>query len=216
MRFWNRARRGGAAIVLLVVLALGPSSAIYAVSSNADDGGLRAIFFASDGMRPDLMSRYAQQGSMPTYADLMNRGVTGQNGLQQAFPPNTGVGWYTLATGTWPSEHGSTNNTFHRNGEANFNNSTSFAASGILQADTIQQATERANKTMVSVEWAGSRGLVPALQGPVVDFRTFFSNRGVLLNYDLPGQPAGANAFGVSYQRTTLEPAAGWTNVPTT
>ena len=59
------------------------------------------------------------------------------------------------------------------------------------------------------MEWVGSRNLTPALQGPVVDFRTFFSNRGILLNYDLPGQPAGANAFGVSYQRVDLDPAAG-------
>ena len=59
-----------------------------------------------------------------------------------------------------------------------------------------------------------SRGLVPALQGPVVDFRTFFGGRGIVLNYDLPGQPAGANAFGVQYQRVDLADAAGWTNVP--
>ena len=35
-----------------------------------------------------------------------------------------------------------------------------------------------------------------------------------LLNYDLPGQPARANAFGVHYQRVDLDDAAGWTNVP--
>ena len=35
-----------------------------------------------------------------------------------------------------------------------------------------------------------------------------------MLNYDLPGQPAGANAFGVQYQRIDLADAAGWTNVP--
>jgi 2',3'-cyclic-nucleotide 2'-phosphodiesterase (5'-nucleotidase family) len=174
----------------------------------------KVIFFASDGMRPDLMETYAAEGLMPTYADLMAKGVRGDNGLIQAFPPNTGVGWYTLATGTYPGEHGSTNNTFHRTGEAIFNNRTSFATTGILQADTIQQAAERAGKTVVSMEWAGSRNLVPALQGPVVDFRTFFSNRGIVLNYDLPGQPAGANAFGVSYQRVDLDPAVGWTNVP--
>ncbi len=172
------------------------------------------IFFASDGMRPDLVDKYVAEGVMPTYADLLEEGVKGDNGLLQGFPPNTGVGWYTLATGAWPGEHGSTNNTFHRTGEGNFNNRTSFATTGILQADTIQQAAERAAKTVVSVEWVGSRTLVPALQGPVVDFRTFFSNRGILLNYDLPGQPAGANAFGVSYQRVDLDPAAGWTNVP--
>ena len=174
----------------------------------------KMIFFASDGMRPDLMERYAAQGLMPTYADLMANGVRGVNGLTQAFPPNTGVGWASLATGAYPGEHGSTNNTFHRTGEGNFNNSTSFAANGILQADTIQQAAERAGKTVVSLEWVGSRGLVPPLQGPVVDFRTFFSNRGVLVNYDIPGQPVGATSFGVSYQRVDLDPAAGWSNVP--
>jgi len=174
----------------------------------------KVIFFSSDGMRPDLMERFAAEGVMPTYAELLREGVRGNNGLLQGFPPNTGVGWYTLATGAWASEHGSTNNTFHRTGESNFNNRTSFATTGILQADTIQQAAERAGRTVVSMEWVGSRTLVPALQGPVVDFRTFLSNRGILLNFDLPGQPAGANAFGVSYQRVDLDPAAGWTNVP--
>ncbi|MGQ0848672.1 MAG: 5'-nucleotidase C-terminal domain-containing protein [Actinomycetota bacterium] len=174
----------------------------------------KVILFASDGMRPDLMESYAALGIMPTYADVMATGVRGSNGLLQAFPPNTGVGWATLATGTYPSEHGSTNNTFHRTGESNFNNRTSFATTGILQADTIAQAAERAGKQVVAMEWVAARGYVPALQGPVVDFRTFFSNRGIILNYDLPGQPAGANAFGVSYQRVDLDPAGGWTNAP--
>jgi 2',3'-cyclic-nucleotide 2'-phosphodiesterase (5'-nucleotidase family) len=174
----------------------------------------RVILFAADGMRPDLVDKYAQKGAMRIHASLLQRGVKGENGMTQGFPPNTGVGWYSLATGAWPGEHGSTNNTFHRTGEGNFNNRTSFATTGILQADTIQQAAERAGKSVVSVEWVGSRGLVPALQGPVVDFRTFFSDRGVLLNYDLPGQPAGANAFGVTYQRVDLDLASGWSNVP--
>ena len=63
----------------------------------------KAILFAADGMRPDLMEQFAAEGSMPTYANLMANGVRGQNGLTQAFPPNTGVGWHTLATGTWPA-----------------------------------------------------------------------------------------------------------------
>ena len=87
-----------------------------------------------------------------------------QNGLKQAFPPNTGVGWYTLATGTWPGEHGSTNNTFHRTGEGNFNDRTGLGAS-IVQADTIQQAAERDGLKVASVEWVGSR--THNLAGPV-------------------------------------------------
>jgi 2',3'-cyclic-nucleotide 2'-phosphodiesterase (5'-nucleotidase family) len=172
----------------------------------------KAIFFASDGMRPDLMEQFAAEGAMPTYADLMATGVRGDNGLIQAFPPNTGVGWYTLATGTYPSEHGSTNNTFHRTGESNFNNRTSLGAS-ILQADTLQQAAERAGKKVASVEWVGSR--THNLAGPVIDFRNFFSGRGILTSPIIPAEQAGAAAFGVSYQVAAYAPAAGWTNVPT-
>jgi 2',3'-cyclic-nucleotide 2'-phosphodiesterase (5'-nucleotidase family)/predicted AlkP superfamily phosphohydrolase/phosphomutase len=172
------------------------------------------VLFAADGMRPDLVNKYAAQGAMPTMKELMHRGVEGANGMVQGFPPNTGVGWATLGTGTWPGEHASTNNTFHRMGEANFNNSTSFAATGVLQADHIAQSAERSGKSVVAVEWVGARSLVPALQGPVVDFRTFFSRRGIVLNYDLPGQPAGATAFGVDYQRVDLDDATGWSNVP--
>jgi len=210
-----------AALSLSLVAAIGPGR-IAPVASQAAPTQ-KVVFFASDGMRPDLMEKYAAAGAMPTYRSLMASGVRGANGMVQAFPPNTGVGWYTMATGTYPSEHGSTNNTFHRTGDA-FGSSTSFAATGILQADTIQQAAERAGKVVASVEWVGSRNLVPALQGPVVDFRSFFSNRGVLVNYDIPGQPARIDAFinpgpapgfpTRGYQRVDLDAAAGWTNVP--
>jgi hypothetical protein len=138
----------------------------------------KAILFSSDGMRPDLMEKYAAEGVMPTYASLMAAGVRGDNGMVQAFPPNTGVGWYTMATGTYPSEHGSTNNTYHRTGEANFNNRTSFSALGTLQADTIAAAAERAGKKVAQIEWVG--GANAGIAGPTVDFVNFFSTRGVL------------------------------------
>ena len=213
-----------AALVLVAVVLTGG-----AIAAREAKGPLteKMILFASDGMRPDLVDTYAAQGAMPTLSDLMDEGVKGKNGLLQGFPPNTGVGWATLATGAWPGTHGSTNNTFYDRSQSFTTGSTSFAATGVLQADTIAQAAERAGKTVASVEWVAARGYVPALQGPVVDFRSFFSNRGVLLNYDLAGQPAGANAFGVSYQRTgaadnqtptydvpAVTDAAGWTNVP--
>jgi 2',3'-cyclic-nucleotide 2'-phosphodiesterase (5'-nucleotidase family) len=214
---------------LITLVFAGPSAGHGKGKHKGGPRAEKAIMFASDGMRPDLMERYVGKGLMPTYKDLIKHGVIGKNGLKQGFPPNTGVGWYTLATGTWPGEHGSTNNTFHRTGDL-FNNSTSFAATGILQADTMQQASERAGKKIAAVEWVGTRNLVPAIQGPVVDFRTFFSTRGVLVNYDLPGQPALSNSFGISYQRTgqsenttptqvpyavpAVTDAAGWSSVP--
>jgi predicted AlkP superfamily pyrophosphatase or phosphodiesterase len=41
----------------------------------------KAIFFGSDGMRPDLMETYVAAGQMPTYADLIAKGVRGDNGM---------------------------------------------------------------------------------------------------------------------------------------
>lgn len=220
----RRARRGSVALVILVSLGLlipGSAGAAPGEGGKGKPTADKVIFFASDGMRPDLVDKYVAEGAMPTFADLIANGVKGENGLLQAFPPNTGVGWHTLGTGTWPGEHGSMNNTYHRVGEASFFNRTSFATDGALQADHVAQAAERAGKTVVSVEWVGTRNLRnPEIQGPVVDFRSFFSNRGVLVNYDMPGQPAGATAFGVQYQRVDLDPAvvgagAGeWEDVP--
>ena len=171
----------------------------------------KAILFASDGMRPDLMEKYAAEGQMPTYAALMASGVKGVNGMVQAFPPNTGVGWYTIATGTYPSEHGSTNNTFFRTGDA-FTARTSFSGAGVLQADTIANAAERAGKKVAQIDWVGGRSA--NIDGPTVDFATFFSTRGVLaapLNTD---EQAGAASFGISYQIASFADASGWTNVP--
>src|SRR5688572_4117059 len=204
-------------VLLIASLIILPAGALAAPDNAPESAPANAaltnkvIFFASDGMRPDLVDKYAGEGLMPTYADLMAAGVKGDNGLKQAFPPNTGVGWYTLATGTWPGEHGSTNNTFHRTGEGNFNDRASLGAS-VLQADTIQQAAERDGLKVASVEWVGSR--THNLAGPVIDFRNFFSTRGVLAAPLNASEQAGAAAFGVSYQVASFAPASGWTNVP--
>jgi predicted AlkP superfamily pyrophosphatase or phosphodiesterase len=137
-------------LALSIVLVAAAAGVLRQTATATAATGPKTVLFASDGMRPDLMERYAAEGAMPTYAALMAQGVRGDNGLQQGFPPNTGVGWYTLATGTWPSEHGSTNNTYHRTGEGNFNNRTSFSGAGTLQADTIAAAAERAGKKVAS------------------------------------------------------------------
>lgn len=208
-------------VVLLIsgLLARGP--ALSAASLQATPGATpragsasaeKVILFSADGMRPDLVEDYVADGEMPVIADLIQSGVTGDNGMIQAFPPNTGVGWHTIATGTYPGEHGSTNNTFHRSGEADFGNSSSAYEPGILQADHIAQAAERAGKTVVAVEWVGARSLDPSLAGPVVDFRSFYSDRGVLTNYDISGEQA--DRFGVTNQRVDLQAAEGWSNVP--
>ena len=203
------ARALSGAVALGVVMTLGAGSA---VAKRGDARPVdKVVMFASDGMRPDLMQGYANAGFMPTYKALMKHGATGANGMVQAFPPNTGVGWYTMATGTYPSEHGSTNNTFFRSGDA-FTNRTSFSGAGVLQADTIANAAERAGKKVAQIDWVG--GAAANINGPTVDFTNFFSNRGVLVGQANAVEQAGSAFFGVTYQVATVVPAAGWTGVP--
>jgi 2',3'-cyclic-nucleotide 2'-phosphodiesterase (5'-nucleotidase family)/predicted AlkP superfamily phosphohydrolase/phosphomutase len=204
------------AALIGALLAVGIGAVVAGASTNASPAApgsaQRAVMFTSDGMRPDLVDKYAAAGQMPNAKALMDAGVKGVNGMKQGFPPNTGVGWYTLATGTWPGEHGSTNNTYHRIGEGNFNNRTSFSLGGTLQADTIAAAAERAGKKVAQVEWVG--GANAGIAGPTVDFTNFFSTRGVLAAPLNATEQSGAAAFGISYQVASFAPASGWTNVP--
>jgi hypothetical protein len=48
----------------------------------------------------------------------------------------------------------------------------------------------------------------------VIDFRNFFSTRGVLTYPLVPSEQAGAAAFGISYQVAAFAPATGWSNTP--
>src|SRR5215212_3650404 len=198
--------------LLLVLSVLGALLATAAVAAAAAPPSEQpAILFAADGMRPDLVDRFAAGGAMPNLRELKRRGVQGRNGLTQAFPPNTGVGWYSLATGAWPSQHGSTNNTFHQTG-TDFSRATSFTSPGVLQADSIASAAERAGRQVAQLDWVAGRQA--NINGPTVDYTSFFSTRGVFATPADPDEQAGAARFGLSYQVAEFEPASGWSNVP--
>ncbi len=95
----------------------------------------------------------------------------------------------------------------------------------MLQAETLAQAAERGGKKVAQIEWAGGR--VGAINGPTVDFRGFFSGRGVATNYIGPTDDAAFVAsFGLQFDHpagfagqapfpgAAPTDAAGWTNVP--
>src|SRR3954447_10435690 len=211
-----------AAVLTVALTAAGVAATSGPAAAHHRSGETPVVLFSSDGMRPDLMQRYAAQGQMPAYASLMRGGATGANGLTQGFPPNTGQGWYTMATGAWPGVHGSTNNTFFDNRQA-FTTSTSFAFHGngaspgsdptnVLEAQSVASSAEQAGRKVAQVEWTG--GLNANINGPTVDYATFYSPRG-LLEYPLnTTKQTNAASFGLSYQVASFAPASGWTNVP--
>jgi 2',3'-cyclic-nucleotide 2'-phosphodiesterase (5'-nucleotidase family) len=157
---------------------------------------------------------------------LGNGAKAAGGGLLTQAPPNTGSGWYSLSTGAWSGVHGSTNNTFHVNG-APFGNRTAAFDTGVPQAESLAQAAERGGKKVVQIEWAGGR--TSAINGPTVDFRGFFSGRGVATNYVSPTDDAAFTAsFGLQFDHpagfagqapfpgAAPTPATGWSNVPPT
>lgn len=184
-----------------------------------------AVFFAADGLRQDRVEQLVAAGRLPAMGALMKNGTSAEGGglLTQA-PPNTGAGWFSLATGAWSGVHGSTNNTFHVNG-APFANRTGSFDSSVLQAETLAQSAERGGKKVAQVEWAGGRSGV--IDGPTIDYRSFFSGRGVATNYISPDDSAAfIAAFGLQfdhpagfagqapYAAAAPSPTSGWTNVP--
>ncbi|MBA2488033.1 MAG: 5'-nucleotidase C-terminal domain-containing protein [Chloroflexi bacterium] len=191
----------------------------------------KAIFFAADGLRQDTVERYAARGILPTMDRFLRRRTQARDGgLQTQAATNTGAGWYTLATGAWPGVHGSTNNTFHINGQP-FGNRTGAFDAGVLRAESLAQAAERGGLKVAQLEWAGGRNAL--IDGPTIDFRTFHSGRGVATNYiSGAGDPTFDDvpfigAFGLQFDHPdgyagqapfpAAEPsdATGWTNVPT-
>jgi 2',3'-cyclic-nucleotide 2'-phosphodiesterase (5'-nucleotidase family) len=198
---------------------------------HSDDRDDKFLFFAADGMMQQSIERYADQGVAPGFRELLKHGArASDDGLLTQAPPNTGAGWFTLATGAWPAVTGSTNNTFHKNGDPFTQTAThpgrtgSFDA-GVLQAETLAQSAERGGKKVAQIEWAGGRS--GSIDGPTVDFRGFFSGRGVATNYISPlDDPAFTASFGLQFDhpagfagRAAFPQAAptdatGWTNVP--
>src|SRR6188472_720051 len=170
------------------------------------------LFFVADGMRQDLVEQFSAnrrgRSDMPAMAELLKKGSSASGGglLTQA-PPNTGAGWYSLATGAWPGVHGSTNNTFHVNGQP-FGNRTAAFDANVLQAESIAQSAERSGLKVAQVEWAGGRNATIA--GPTIDYQTFWSGRGVVTNYVSPSDiPANITAFGLQYDQATPADASG-------
>src|SRR3954468_488940 len=213
----KRTRLAGA----LVAAATAGALAVPLVGAQANggshhhhgDAGGKVLFYASDGMRQDAVERYAAEGDAPGFRELLKHGIkASDNGLLTQAPPNTGAGWFTLATGAWPGVHGSTNNTFHIDGQS-FGSATSFSSPNVLQAETLAQSAERGGKKVAQIEWVAGRS--GAIKGPTLDYRSFFSGRGVVTNYVSPSHNAVLiKSLGLQYDQAAPVAETGWTNVP--
>jgi predicted AlkP superfamily phosphohydrolase/phosphomutase len=173
---------------------------------------MNGLFFVSDGMRQDLVERYAAEGLMPAMAAMLREGVRGANGVLPPMPSNTGAGWATLLTGAWSGRTGAINNTFHMPGDPINTGRRGFGAD-LLEAETIVQAAERQGLTTLTFEWPST---IPSrVRGPVLSYRTFFSARGTVTtphtDAAATGKMTGRDLFA---SVVSFRPAVGWENLP--
>jgi hypothetical protein len=191
------------AFVLSIFLALpsplfpGAAHAQEATPVASGSGEGAVLLFAAPGMRPDLVESLAAEGALPAMAGLLAEGAVADGGLRASFPATTGVDLATLLTGTWPAEHGVVGDRFFRTGSPNFADFATWADPGLIQADTLPQAAERAGKQVVSVGWESVSALDPPIGGPVVAGPIPYSQSGVVTNIDLADQPANAERHDV-------------------
>ena len=176
---------------LLLASAIAPA-AVGAGGPSHEGGGRhhdaplaqKAVLFAADGMRQDLIRRFADQGYMPTMRGFLRNGAsaTGNGMLTQAPPEHrrrlVHDGDRRLAgRDRLDQQHvlqSGPSSVFATGRTAAFD-------PGVLQAETIAQSAERGGQKVAQVEWAGGRN--GAINGPTIDFQSFFSGRGVATNF---------------------------------
>ena len=92
------------ALALLIAVALAPTAGAHGKKHGPGSGSSagKAVFFAADGMRQDLVAKYAAQGLMPTMGSFLRHGVSARDGGLLRFGAGGGLGGIQLvSSGAW-------------------------------------------------------------------------------------------------------------------
>ena len=170
---------------------------------------------ASSSSPPTGCGRTSSTATSPTgrcrpSPTLKATGVSGDNGLLQAFPPNTGTGWahprhrHLARRARLDQQHLPP----RRRGRLRQLAPAPTSPASSRPTPSPRRPSGPARRS------SPSSGSAPAAttrrcKGPVVDFRTFFSDRGVLTNYDLPGSRPGPRPSASPTSGSTSQPADG-------
>jgi phosphonoacetate hydrolase len=102
-------------------------------------GSQRVVIVMFDGLGPD----YVEQSSMPVLKGLSAKGFT--KTVAGVMPSVTNVNNASIATGTWPSDHGITGNSFfdERKGQAEYMENSAY----LLRSTLFERAAKRGVKS---------------------------------------------------------------------
>ena len=180
-------RKGGRLLLALaLLLAAWPLHSTSAAPTGKPPYAAKELIFVSDGMRPDLAQKYATAGDMPNYAKIFNNGVTGDNGMVPQFPPNTGAGWTTISTGAWSGTHGGDEQHLPHYSNAITTSTSRLRRHHPCRPRPMAKSPRRRARRSPIFDWTAT---LPGtkIKGPAVDYRNFYSSRGVIANYEVPG-----------------------------
>ena len=169
-------------IAALLAVSVGAPAAAAPPGKGGNTAG-KAVFFAADGMRQDIVEKYAAAGVMPT----MKRVPEGRHEGVRQRPADPGAAEHgrRLVHASRPARgRASTDRPTTRSTRTGTRSATARTAAfdpGVLQAESIAQSAERGGLKVAQVEWAGGRNA--SIQGPTIDFQGFFSGRGVATNF---------------------------------
>ncbi len=105
---------------------------------------------------PHLIKKHIQEGYLPTFKMLIEKGCLAENCLAP-YPTVTPPNWAALATGAFAGTHGITDFHGHRPGDQLDNTFiTQNWSSDRFQAETIWEAAERAGKKSIIFTYPGS------------------------------------------------------------
>jgi predicted AlkP superfamily phosphohydrolase/phosphomutase len=192
----------------------------------------KAIVIGIDGVMPEMVRKFAQEGTIPYIAGLMRDGIFSE--MLPSPPCDTPTNWTSLGTGAYTGTHG--NNTFavHYAGEpfgdpfeyardnrldiaVSFLTSikrppNGFHLNEICQAEYLWEALAKADKKAILVNWPG--GWPPTINEVVaVDASGPYSSNLCRLNdpnyFCTPDAAPDANVISIP-----LVQAEGWHNLP--
>ena len=172
--------------------------------------GAPLILAAVTGWDAATVDTLMSQGELPALSGVKARG----SHADMLAPGGAGPALTTLLTGAWPAEHGVIADTFFRTGSPAFSDIAAWTEPGIVQADTLPLAAERAGKTVAAVGWPGLSGQDAGLQGPVIGTAETFSLAGVARTGATEDDIASAKAGGVGLAALNFTPATGWVDLP--
>ena len=215
-----------------IVALVGSALAVPAAASGPHGSGGppsnedKAVFFAADGLRQDIVAKYAGAGP-PAHDGLLPQG---RHEGRRRRPADRGAAEYgrrlvqprhrcVAGRPRLDQQH-----VPHQRPAVRATGRAAFDPN-VLQAESIAQSAERGGLKVAQVEWAGGRNAT--INGPTIDYMSFHSGRGVATNYTSPADNAAFVAsFGLQFDHpagfagqapfaaAAPTDATGWTNVP--